>query len=164
LIRGGSLFHETEVTEVSDHAPLEYAIAHTHLHVDVVSMEMEKQPMNLAKCMCKPRGLYVVGSGRWEMGWSGRWDGVGDGWCGSGWQGSWVRFPTSEVKFDFLFILLFHFVSLAGICFACVFFYFLLTHHISICSAFHLSIFSYLHIFICSYLHICISSKSITPL
>jgi hypothetical protein len=52
-----------------------------------------------------------VGGWKLEMG-AWRWD---------GWR---VRFPASEVKFDFFFILLFVFGFLAGICFASVLFSF----------------------------------------
>jgi hypothetical protein len=43
------LFHEAEVTGASDLVLIENTIVHIRLHGDVVLMEMEKQPMNLAK-------------------------------------------------------------------------------------------------------------------
>jgi hypothetical protein len=57
-----------------------------------------------------------------------------------------VRFPASEVRFDFFLILLFLLGFLAVICFASVSFLFssfLLMHHSSIFSSFHLFMFSY---------------------
>jgi hypothetical protein len=61
----------------------------------------------------KPGGVHVLGGWRWEMGdvevGGGKWE-RGDGrwevwqWVG-GWQGWQVRFPSSEVMFDFFSVL-----------------------------------------------------------
>jgi hypothetical protein len=78
---------------------------------------------------------------------------MGDGRCGSRrggvavggmvWQGWQVRFPASEVMLILSFSFVpFQFPGCYLLCFCCIFFSFLLSHHISIFSFFHIFIFS----------------------
>jgi hypothetical protein len=112
--------------------------------------------------MCVCGVMLEVGAWRCEMG-HGTWDMGHERW--EVWQGSRVRFPAREVKFDFLFILLLPFGFLAGICFGSVLFcsLFFCSHasyfsififSFSLVSSFHLFIFSSFHIFIFSSFHV----------
>jgi hypothetical protein len=78
-----------------------------------------------------------------------------------GWRRSRVRFPASEVKFDFFFFLFFRFGFLAVICVVSVFFF--LSFSCIIFLYFYIFIFSFLHVFRFSDFHLFIFSKYIAP-